>query len=89
MVLGCETYDRLSDDAVSLVREMAKLKAAEAPKKLRGVAAHAWASRWWGIIGVGVQRAIAESLLRHGGVDLIEQQAYTTALTLADVLLDA
>ena len=90
VVLGCETYGRCCDDAVSLVREMAKLKAREAPRRLQAVAEHAWANRWWGIIGVGVQRAIAESLVRHSGADLQQQQqgdGWRPAL--ADILLDA
>ena len=89
VVLGCEAYGRWSTDAISLMRELAKLKAAEAPARLRTVAEFAWLNRWWGIVGVGVQRAIAESLLWHGGADLLGQHADRRHPTLSDVLLAA
>ena len=88
LVLGCETYGRWCDDAIHIVRELAQLKAQQAPPKLRGCAHHAWANRWWSLIGVGVQRAIAESLLRHAGVDLQASAPTTPAPALADVLQD-
>ena len=71
---------------VQLRGELAELKALEAPRRLRAVAEYAWSNRWWEIIGVGVQRSIAESLLRHGGVDLIPQQGTQRSADLADVL---
>ena len=89
VVLGCEAYGRWSTDAISLMRELAKLKAAEAPARLRTVAEFAWLNRWWGIVGVGVQRAVAESLLWHGGADLLGQHADRRHPTLSDVLLAA
>ena len=88
VVLGCEAYGRWCEHAVSLVREMAKLKARQAPRRLQTVAEHAWSNRWWGIIGVGVQRAIAESLIRHGGVDLQQQISDGRRPALADFLSD-
>jgi len=87
VVLGCETYGRWCPDACSLVGEMAALKAQDAPPLLRGQARHAWANRWWGVIGVGVHRAIAESLLRHAGADLQQCPATEPPPPLAEVLL--
>ena len=87
LVLGCEVYGRWCEDAVRIVREMAALKAREAPPLLRGCAKHAWSNRWWSIVGVGVQRAIAESLLRHGGVDLQDQAPTAVEPPLTEVLL--
>ena len=88
VVLGCETFGRWCDDACSLVREMASLKAREAPPLLQGCARHAWSNRWWGLVGVGVHRAIAESLLRHAGPDLLASAATAPAPPLTEVLLD-
>ena len=53
LVLGCETYGRWCEDAVRIVRELAALKAQEAPPLLRGCAHCAWSNHWWGLVGVG------------------------------------
>ena len=89
LVLGCEAYGRWCDDAVRIVRELAALKARQAPPLLRGCAQHAWSNRWWSLIGVGVQRAIAESLLRHAGADLLISAAAEPLPPLTEVLDDA
>ena len=86
LVLGCETYGRWCDDAVHIIRELAHLKALQAPTKLRGCAQHAWTNRWWSLVGVGVQRAIFESLLRHAGTDLQTSAPTAPAPALVDVL---
>ncbi len=86
LVLGCETYGRWCEDALHIVRELAALKAQEAPPLLRGCAHYAWSNRWWGLVGVGVQRAIAESLLRHGGADLQPNAPTAPHPPLAEVL---
>ena len=89
LVLGCETYGRWCEDAVSIIRELASLKARQAPPLLRGCAQNAWSNRWWSLVGVGVQRAIAESLLRHGGADLLASAPTASTPHLAEVLQDA
>ena len=87
LVLGCETYGRWSNDAARLIRELAALKAAQAPPMLRRCANLAWFNRWWALVGVGVHRAIAESLLRQAGADLHSSVPTLEALPLGDVLL--
>ena len=89
VVLGCETFGRWCEDACSLVREMASLKAREAPPLLRGCAHYAWSNRWWALVGVGVHRAIAESLLRHAGADLLHSAPVDPVPPLTDVLQEA
>jgi len=86
LVLGCETYGRWCDDATRLVRELVALKAREAPPSLRACARHAWSQRWWALVSVGVQRAVAEALLCHGGPDLQPNPPVEPAPPLADVL---
>ena len=86
LVLGCEAYGRWCPDAVKLVRELAALKALEAPPLLRGCAKSAWSNRWWALISVGVQRAVAEALLRHAGPDLQPSPPVEATPPLADVL---
>ena len=71
IVLGCEVYGRWCNDALQLINELAALKAREAPRYLRRSAKAAWSNRWWGIVGVGVQRAIAEALLCTSSPDLL------------------
>ena len=61
-------------------------KAQEAPPLLRACARHAWSTRWWALVSVGVQRAIAEALLWHAAPDLLPSPPAGTALPLADVL---
>ncbi len=89
LVLGCEVYGRWCEDAVRIIRELATLKAREAPPLLRQCAKLAWSNRWWSMVGVGVQRAIAEALLRHSGADLQAHAPLADTPPLADVLLDA
>ena len=71
IVLGCEVYGRWCPDALSLVKELAYLKACSSPAYLRASVRAAWFNRWWSLASVGTQAAIAESLLTGIGVDLL------------------
>ena len=88
LVLGCEVYGRWSDDARDLIRQLARSKSREAPPALRRAALQAWTKRWWGIVGVGVQRAIGEALLLEGGADLIPCSSLFEEPTLTDLVSD-
>ena len=44
-------------------------KARLAPPLLRLCARFAWSTRWWSLGGVGMQRAIAEAMLRRGWLE--------------------
>ena len=88
LVLGCEVYGRWCDDAVSIMRELVALKARQATPVLRKSAAFAWANRWWSLVAVGTQRAIAESLLRHAGADLQPNSPVEEPPPLAELVLD-
>ena len=85
-VLGCEVFGRWNSDAVSLLDELAALKANDAPPLLRRSARLAWSNRWWGLVGVATHRAIAESLLCEGGADLLPGAGGGECPPLADVL---
>ena len=90
VVLGCEVYGRWSPEAVDLVQELVALKAQEAPPSMRGCAKAAWSQRWWAVISVGVQRAIAEALLSPAnGIDLQPCPAAEPVPPLAEVLAQA
>ena len=69
------------------MQELAALKAQEAPQLLRRSAQYAWSNRWWSLVSTGVQRAIAEALLRDAGSDLQTSVPIAEAPPLADVLL--
>ena len=51
----------IAQDRVDIAQELTKAR--EAPLLLRHAARHAWAARWWAIVGVGVQRAVGGALL--------------------------
>ena len=88
VVLGCEVYGRWCSDAVQLMRELIALKARQAPPALQRSAANAWSNRWWSLVAVGTQRAVAESLLRHAGADLQPSPGLDSPPPLADLVQD-
>ena len=47
---------------IALLRALAARKAVDAPALLRGSARAAWASRWWALLGVAQQSALAATL---------------------------
>ena len=69
-VLGVEVGGRWSDDALRLVRRCARLRARGAPQLLRSAAAAAWSARWWGLLSVAVQDALAACIGREGHLAL-------------------
>ena len=86
LVLACETYGRWCDDAIRIIKEMAQLKALEAPTSMRASARYAWTQRWWALVSVGTQRAVAEALLRDAGPDLQANPPAEPPPPLADVI---
>ena len=49
---------------------LAKHKARSAPQLLRGAARAAWHHRWWGLLSVAAQRALAITLSGEGTLAL-------------------
>ena len=86
VVLACETGGRWSSTCRALVRDLASAKARDAPEVLRGSLFYGWVSRWWALLSMAQQTALAASLSEeHMGV------LHGTAADeppLADVLLD-
>ena len=87
-MLACEVGGRWNSDALRFVRRCARLRAAEAPRLLRTSAAQAWSNRWWGILSVAVQDALAATLSLEGQCAL-GGCAADLDVPLGDVLLDA
>ena len=70
VVLGAEVGGRWSSAAIRLVQLCARLRPREAPQLLRASAQAAWTARWWGLLSVAVQDALAASLARDGHLAL-------------------
>ena len=85
VVLACEIGGRWSATCVALIRALAAHRAEAAPPLLRSAARSAWASRWWALLGVAQQSALAASLAED---TLGELDGFLgDAPPLADVLL--
>ena len=54
-----------------MVRRLAKNKVQNAHELLRRSAELAWTDRWWALLGVAVQNAVAASVLAPGGKGLV------------------
>ena len=52
-------------EALRFVHNLVTFRARRAPLRLRASAAEAWARRWWGLLSVAGQDAVAASLLIH------------------------
>ena len=88
VVLACEVGGRWNTDALRFVRRCTRLRAAEAPRLLRTSASQAWSNRWWGILSVAVQDALAATLSLEGQCALGGCTADIN-VPLGDVLLEA
>ena len=66
VVLSCEVGGRWGTDSLKFVRRLARARARGAPPLLRASARQAWANRWWGLLSVAVQDALAATLTRQG-----------------------
>ena len=66
LVLACEVGGRWGGDAPWLIRALAEHKTATTPEHLRARARKKWESRWWTLLSVSVQDAVAASLLNDG-----------------------
>ena len=62
VVLGCEVGGRWNRASLQLVARLAKEKARSAPALLRASARTAWHARWWGLLSVATQSALAATL---------------------------
>ncbi len=63
MVLAGEVGGRWSGTCTWLVRTLAEEKSAGARPRLRRSTARAWEARWWGMLAVAVQSALASTLV--------------------------
>ena len=87
VVLACEVGGRWHETTVDLVRMLAKLKVQNVHSLLRRSVELAWADRWWALLGVAVQDALAAFILATEGKTLALERAAAETPEL-DALLD-
>ena len=75
---------RWNADAVKLVQRLVALRAHRAPPAVRASAKAAWARRWWSVLSVAVQQAVAHTAL--GRARAMPGPAHTGAPALDEVL---
>ena len=63
VVLGSEVGGRINGDAHCLLRDLVRVRACRAPPALRSAAASGWTRRWWSMLSVAVQQAVASTAL--------------------------
>ena len=64
MVLRNEVGGRWNDPAGTFLRTQTRLRGYRAPAAVHRSAASGWARRWWGLLSVAVQVAVAEIMPR-------------------------
>ena len=87
LVLAVEVGGRWNNTAGDLVRRLAEHKAANENPVLRRATQRAWEDRWWSLLGVAAQGALAASLLAQTGHNLVLDAPAAWAPEL-NVLLD-
>ena len=65
--LGAEVYGRWSAQAIRLVPKLAAARTRTLHPRIKRGAALGLLHRWWGILGVALQRAVARALLNPHG----------------------
>merc|ERR1711904_716877 len=71
VVLAGEIGGRWSEEACDWIRYLAKIKARQQHPLLQRSVQLAWSDRWWALIGVATQNALAASLLAPSGTRLV------------------
>ena len=63
VVLGCEVGGRWNREALRLVASLRRFRCRRAPALLRRSAELAWDRRWWGLLSIAAQDALAATLV--------------------------
>ena len=71
LCLGCEVYGRWGEQCVKLVPELARVRTRGLHPRVRRGTALALQHRWWGILGIALQKSVAEMVVNaEAGADL-------------------
>ena len=65
--LGAEVFGRWGEQCVALVPALAFERTRDLHERIRAGAALGLQHRWWGILGIALQRAVARIALGRGG----------------------
>ena len=82
--LGAEVFGRLSSQSVDLVPKLARERTRGLHPRLRRGTALLLQRRWFGILGVGIQRGTSHIVLMDSGADLVRSRLEPATL-LADL----
>ena len=84
-ILGAEIFGRWSGQCVRLEPELARERSRGIHLRLRRGVAYSLQHRWWGLLGIGLQKAAAHLILNApAGADLVQTQLEPTP-PIADV----
>ena len=70
--LGCEVYGRWGDACVKLVEKLVRERTRMMHPRVRRGTALGLQHRWWGILSIALQRAVARAILCDEGRDLAD-----------------
>ena len=73
VVLGSEVGGRWNGEAGRFVQHLLRVRSQRAPPALRRAAAAGWSRRWWGILAVAVQQAVASTALGQAWPVLVSE----------------
>ena len=63
MTLACEIGGRWDAGALAFMDKLVTVRARRAPSLLQAAAARGWQRRWWSLLSVAVQDALAATLI--------------------------
>ena len=79
LCLGSEVYGRWSTQCVDLVPALARERCRGLHPRIRRGAALSLQHRWWGLLGIGLQKAVAHAVFNpQAGADLVHTQLEPT-----------
>ena len=84
--LGCETYGRWSSHSLNLIRQLCQYRAKNAPIYLQNSLRVSMFARWWGLLSIGVQTLVGETILKLEGFDLQEAADNTSLAPIEDLI---
>ena len=70
--LGCEVYGRWGKPCIDLVQALVREKTRMLHPRIRRGTALGLQHRWWGILSISLQKAVARAMLEDEGGDLYE-----------------
>ena len=70
--LSNEVFGRWGEDPIEIIPALAREKSRGLPRRIRRGVQLALQNRWWGIVGIAVQRAVVIAATRDVGEDLFD-----------------